>query len=628
MAAPFDTGAPRTTADLLIQYADYKPAKSSNRQLQRDLIMSLDTVRSQTISAKDAPHLAKGDAQTGTDGAITTGTPNFTSASNLFVATDVGKTIVIIGAGPAGAVLTTTILAYTGAGAVTLAANAGTTIAGATWAFGTDDTAALASWRLACEAIEGKGILPRGKYLSTVAFAPTANFTICGIPRASILLFVGATDGLLVNDAVNHFPHIHIMGGLEVQTINPNGLRAVSYDTPTYGAGLCSLGDIYISKVGVGRWAQGFFGDNFEVGQIRSLNIFNSCTKAIKLQNFCNALAIDGYEITGGTVGDADATFLRGIEIDHCTDPWILNGTVQGYFAQSAIRIVNGSSPTFGGGTHVENTNAAPSDGADVVIDASSNVNLNDIEGGSIAYTGVIRGGKVSGGDHAAVTFGVGVQGVRLTDCRASSILDNDGNNGWENVRDSTGAQYINKLVSPEYLKPHVAGASATLAGLNGINSGAVLGWPNGAVICVKDSGGTYRDIWIPLSGANQMIFSYLAATGAMIFRSTTPTTRMQVNDAGVGIGAAGTLLAEVKKYSPSLTPASVAANSVVEQSFAVVGLVPGDHVTVSGPAPVAGTACIGARCGVADNVILTFINTTAGALTPSAGFYRITQIR
>lgn len=59
---------------------------------------------------------------------ITSGTPDLTAASALFTATDIGRTVRIIGAGTAGGNLDTTIGAYVSTTAVTLAANASTTV--------------------------------------------------------------------------------------------------------------------------------------------------------------------------------------------------------------------------------------------------------------------------------------------------------------------------------------------------------------------------------------------------------------------------------------------------------------------------------------------------------------------
>lgn len=66
-----------------------------------------------------------------TDAAITSGAAALTSASNPWVSGDAGSDIIVRGAGASGADLLTTILSYSSAGAVTLAANAGTTVTGA-----------------------------------------------------------------------------------------------------------------------------------------------------------------------------------------------------------------------------------------------------------------------------------------------------------------------------------------------------------------------------------------------------------------------------------------------------------------------------------------------------------------
>jgi hypothetical protein len=95
------------------------------------------------VNVKHPDFGAKGDGKTLSNGAITTGTPNFTSASNPFTVADVGKSIVVVGAGAAGVPLVTTILAYVSVGAVTLSANASTTVSGASVLYGTDDSAAI-----------------------------------------------------------------------------------------------------------------------------------------------------------------------------------------------------------------------------------------------------------------------------------------------------------------------------------------------------------------------------------------------------------------------------------------------------------------------------------------------------
>lgn len=91
---------------------------------------------------------AKGDGKVAIDGAITSGTKNLACATSTpFAAGDVGKAIMIKGAGAAGVTThVTTITAFVDSGHVTVAANAVTTVASAglvLWA--TDDTAAFQS---------------------------------------------------------------------------------------------------------------------------------------------------------------------------------------------------------------------------------------------------------------------------------------------------------------------------------------------------------------------------------------------------------------------------------------------------------------------------------------------------
>lgn len=84
-----------------------------------------------------------GDGVKVTDGAITSSSATFTSATAAFTSNAVGKSIRVAGAGAAGADLLTTISAYTNSTTVTLTATAGTTVSGATFYWGTDCTAGI-----------------------------------------------------------------------------------------------------------------------------------------------------------------------------------------------------------------------------------------------------------------------------------------------------------------------------------------------------------------------------------------------------------------------------------------------------------------------------------------------------
>lgn len=93
-----------------------------------------------------------------------------------------------------------------------------------------------------------------------------------------------------------------------------------------------------------------------------------------------------------------------------------------------------------------------------------------------------------------------------------------------------------------------------------------------------------------------------------------------------VGVGSAP--IAVMTKVLATLTPASVAAASVLDQAFAIPGFKAGDFVGITPPLLVPGVTAVCARCTVDNSVTVTFVNTTAGALVPAAGQYKLLMIR
>ena len=81
-------------------------------------------------------------------------------------------------------------------------------------------------------------------------------------------------------------------------------------------------------------------------------------------------------------------------------------------------------------------------------------------------------------------------------------------------------------------------------------------------------------------------------------------------------------ILLAMTKYSPSLTPAEVAAQTIAEETFTVTGLKTTDVVIINGPADSGSVGIVGARVPAADPLGIRFPNPTAGALTPTAGTY------
>lgn len=147
-----------------------------------------------TYNLKD--YGAVGDVKKVTDAAITTGTPNLTSATGLFTSADAGKTIVVWGAGAAGGALLTTILTFVSATAVTLASNAGTTVSGKKAYWGTDDTAAFTAAITACPTTGSTLIIPAQSgegYLVTSGLTVDKNIIIQGQGSQPYTLFPSYT---------------------------------------------------------------------------------------------------------------------------------------------------------------------------------------------------------------------------------------------------------------------------------------------------------------------------------------------------------------------------------------------------------------------------------------------------
>lgn len=95
-----------------------------------------------------------------------------------------------------------------------------------------------------------------------------------------------------------------------------------------------------------------------------------------------------------------------------------------------------------------------------------------------------------------------------------------------------------------------------------------------------------------------------------------------------LAVGASGTQLAEVRVYTATIDPASVAAGTSAEQTFTVAGLAVGDVVVVNKPTATAGVGIVNARVSAANTLALTFMNATAGALDPASESYTIIAFR
>lgn len=73
--------------------------------------------------------------------------------------------------------------------------------------------------------------------------------------------------------------------------------------------------------------------------------------------------------------------------------------------------------------------------------------------------------------------------------------------------------------------------------------------------------------------------------------------------------------------YTPSLSPAIVAANTTAEQTFTISGLTTSNvPISVIKPTAQAGLGIVGFRISAANTLAITFSNNTGVGITPTAG--------
>ena len=77
-------------------------------------------------------------------------------------------------------------------------------------------------------------------------------------------------------------------------------------------------------------------------------------------------------------------------------------------------------------------------------------------------------------------------------------------------------------------------------------------------------------------------------------------------------------------RYTVTVNPASVAANTSAEQTFACTGLLVTDLVVVSKPTLTAGLSIGSSRVSAADTLAITFVNSTAAPIDAASESYQV----
>ncbi len=96
-----------------------------------------------------------------------------------------------------------------------------------------------------------------------------------------------------------------------------------------------------------------------------------------------------------------------------------------------------------------------------------------------------------------------------------------------------------------------------------------------------------------------------------------------------ITIGSSGTALTQMRVYTPTLDPSSVAAASTAEQTYTVTGLSTSDTVYLNKPSLTTNCGIVNVRVSATNTLAVTWLNVNAiGACDPASEVYRLVAIR
>ncbi len=248
----------------------------------------------QTINAKSSG--AKGDARYVSDGAMTLGSPNLSSATAAFTSSDGGKAVTVAGGGAAGADLITTISSVSTGTVAVLGASSSANLTGKDATIATDDTAAVQG---AINAVMGQGggevFFPASSYLILGQLTFPNNGATVPLQASIRLIGVGAWT-----------PGAGTLAGLAPYGTSVLDLRYVG--TPakfdTRGAGQMEIAWLTSTDNGIDSTA--FFQTTNTVVQVHDTAWLSNIHKT---------------RLTGALFPDQDAIVLGGVGVT--APPWV-----------------------------------------------------------------------------------------------------------------------------------------------------------------------------------------------------------------------------------------------------------------------------------------------------------------
>lgn len=295
------------------------------------------------ISVKDFG--AQGNGINRFDGSIISGSAVLTSSSGTFSVADIGKPIVVSGAGTTGSPLVTTIAAVGSATSATLSASASTTISGASYVYGTDDTASINSAVSAVSQSGGTIFFPRGVYMLTSTISHNSQYIVFEGAGGSIdgnqtftntwanivasaatrIVWAGAAGGTMLNiqpiDDGNHAP------------LNGNGIKDMMWD--------CAE-----------RAGTGWLLETLRNGRYSDSSVVRCTNVNISLGTTTNNVYGGNVSLSGNVFDNVVASNANLTATTNSAIPWILWGNALiGGVNENEFRNVQAFSATYSVGT-------------------------------------------------------------------------------------------------------------------------------------------------------------------------------------------------------------------------------------------------------------------------------------
>lgn len=102
-----------------------------------------------------------------------------------------------------------------------------------------------------------------------------------------------------------------------------------------------------------------------------------------------------------------------------------------------------------------------------------------------------------------------------------------------------------------------------------------------------------------------------------------------RITPSALTVGSGGSAITGVSLYQVFVSPAQVAATTCAEQSFAVTGVISGEHLSLTGyPVPTTAGTAVAARPDGSDLVQIRFCNPAATPVVPDDGIYRFLGVK